>query len=52
MEFNSYFNWFVVLTKMDIRVYDAMTGRLKKVFNDLHDEKFLVDLSTFTFGGR
>jgi hypothetical protein len=52
VEFNGYFNCFVVLTKMDIRLYDAMTGRMKKVFNDLFDEKYSLDLSYFVFGGR
>ena len=37
VEFNSYFNVIVILTKLDIRLYDAMTGKLKKVFNDLYD---------------
>ena len=29
-----------------------MTGKLKKVFNDLQDEKYPVDLSTFCLGAR
>lgn len=29
-----------------------MTGKLKKVFNDLMDEKYPVDLSTFCLGAR
>ena len=52
VEFNSYFNAFVVLTKMDVRLYDAMTGRMNKVFNELFDEKIPLDLSYFAFGGR
>lgn len=52
VEFNEYYNWFVVLTKIDIRVYDALTGRLKKVFNDIHDDKSTVDLSCLCFGGK
>jgi WD40 repeat protein len=52
VEFNLYYNCFVVLTKMDIRLYDAMSGKMKKVFNDLYDEKMAVDLSNFAFGGR
>lgn len=38
VDFNTYFNWFVVLTKIDVRAYDAMTGKLKKVFNEVHDQ--------------
>jgi hypothetical protein len=29
-----------------------MTGKLKKVFNEVHSDRFSVDLSTFCFGGR
>jgi len=29
-----------------------LTGKLKKVFNDLHDEKIIVDLTTFCFGAN
>jgi hypothetical protein len=52
VDFNTYFNWFVVLTKIDIRAYDAMSGKLKKVFNEVYDPQYQVDLSTFCFGGR
>ena len=38
--------------RIDIRIYDALTGRLKKVFNDIHDEKSIVDLSCLCFGGK
>ncbi|KRW99211.1 WD40-repeat-containing domain [Pseudocohnilembus persalinus] len=51
VEFNTYYNYFVVLTKIDVRCYDAMTGKLRKVFNEVHDEKFSVDLCCFCFGG-
>lgn len=43
---------FFLFTRNDMRVYDAMTGKLKRVFNDLVDEKFPVDLSTFCLGAR
>jgi len=39
VEFNLYYNSFIVLTKMDIRLYDAMSGKMRKVFNELYDEK-------------
>lgn len=32
VEFNSYYMQFVVLTRFDLRIYDCVTGRLKKVF--------------------
>lgn len=38
--------------RIDLRIYDALTGKLKKVFNDLHDEKIIVDLTTFCFGAN
>lgn len=37
VDFNTYFNYIVILTKIDVRCYDAMTGRLKKVFNEVYD---------------
>ena len=40
VDFNTYFNWFVVLTKIDIRAYDAMSGKLKKVFNEVYDPQY------------
>lgn len=39
VEFNMYFNQFVVLTKFDARIYDAMSGKLKKVMNEVFDDK-------------
>jgi WD40 repeat protein len=32
VEFNSYYMQLVILTRFDIRIYDCLTGRLKKVF--------------------
>ena len=52
VEFNAYYNSFIVLTKIDVRVYDALSGKLRKVFNDLFDERYIVDLTAFCFGAR
>ena len=52
VEFNVYYNAFVVLTKIDIRIYDAMSGKLKKVVNELFDDKMQLDISALCFGGR
>ncbi len=52
VDFNLYFNQIVILTKIDIRLYDAMTGKLNKVFNELHNDKNSVELSVFCFGAR
>jgi WD40 repeat protein len=38
--------------RIDMRLYDAMTGKLKKVFNEIHDDKQSVELSMFCFGAR
>ena len=35
-----------------MRLYDAMTGKLKKVFNEIHDDKYSVELSMYCFGAR
>ncbi len=35
-----------------MRIYDAITGKLKKVFTELIDNKNSGDLLTFTFGGK
>ena len=51
-QYNSYYNTFVVLTKIDIRVYDAVSGKLKKVFADLNEERGNADLSSLCFGGK
>ena len=51
-EFNLYYKTFVVMTKIDFRVYDALTGRLVKVITSLNDEKTSSDLKDFTIGSR
>lgn len=36
-----------------MRIYDILTGKLRKVFTDLTDERFSAsDLSSFAFGGK
>jgi len=52
IDFNNYFNCFVVLSKLDIRLYDALTGKLKKVFNFLFHQKFSAELMSFDLGAR
>jgi len=37
---------------MDFRIFDALTGRLIKVFNNLVDEKSAGDLTSFVIGSR
>lgn len=50
--FNSYFNTFNVVTKNDIRVYDAITGKLKKVLTDMTDQKAHSEITSFQMGPR
>lgn len=50
--FNPYFNTFSVITKNDIRVYDAFTGKLKKVLADLADLKSHTEITSFQMGPR
>ena len=38
--------------RFDMRIYDAITGKLRKVFTELVDNKLSRDLITFTFGGK
>mmetsp|Transcript_41306 Transcript_41306/g.36654 ORF Transcript_41306/g.36654 Transcript_41306/m.36654 type:complete len:270 (-) Transcript_41306:1051-1860(-) len=51
-DYNAYYNTFVIVTKIDIRVYDAVTGRLRKVLTDLNGGEGNQDLSAFAFGGK
>ena len=50
--FNPYFNTFTVVTKHDLRLYDAFTGKLKKILNGLTDQKNHVDITSFQMGPR
>ena len=34
-DFNSYYLQFVIMTKYDVRIYDAVTGKLKKIYTDV-----------------
>ena len=35
-----------------MRLYDAMTGKLKNVFNELHNDRYSVELSGFCLGAK
>ncbi|OMJ87796.1 hypothetical protein SteCoe_10448 [Stentor coeruleus] len=34
VEFNSYYMQFIVSTRFDVRIYDCLTGKLKKIYTD------------------
>jgi len=40
------------MNRIDVRCYDGINGKLKKVFNELTDEKYPVDLCAMCFGSR
>lgn len=40
------------MTKLDFRVYDALTGKLLKVCNNVVEEKMPADLTHFVIGSR
>ena len=42
----------MVLTKIDIRVYSAQTGHMKKVFTELQDDKNQAEINSLCFGAR
>lgn len=50
--FNPYFNTFTVTTKQDLRIYDAFTGRLKKILTGLAGNKKYADITAFQIGPR
>lgn len=52
VEFNPYYKTFWVLTKIDLRIYDAFTGKLLKVFNDLFDDRVTGELTSYAVGDR
>ena len=52
VEFNLYFNVFVIQTKQDIRIYDGLTGKLKKVFNEIQDANISAEINCLCFGGK
>lgn len=52
VDFNPYFRTFNVLTKHDLRIYDAYTGKLRKVLTDLQDEHLAADVTTYQIGPR
>ena len=51
VEFNSYYMQFIVLTRFDIRIYDCLTGRLKKVFTKFKGIEE-TELSAFSLDRR
>lgn len=51
-DFNFYYQQFVVVTKFDVRVYDSVTGRLKKIYTEVLDPKTESELSSFCLDSR
>lgn len=51
-EFNSYYLQFVILTKYDLRVYDCITGKLRKIYTDVQDLRTESELSAMVLDNR
>lgn len=49
---NMYYKVFLVTTKVDMRVYDALTGKLVKVFTNLSDERMPCEITDMCIGSR
>jgi len=50
--FNAYHRVFVVVTKIDVRLYDGMSGRLKKVFNKFGNDQGSNEFTTYSCASR
>ena len=42
----------VIVTKADLRVYESKTGRLKRIYTDIHDQKYESEVTSFCFDHR
>eukprot|EP01022_Parablepharisma_sp_SALTPOND_P033267 TRINITY_DN88388_c0_g1_i1.p1 TRINITY_DN88388_c0_g1~~TRINITY_DN88388_c0_g1_i1.p1 ORF type:complete len:1327 (-),score=132.42 TRINITY_DN88388_c0_g1_i1:797-4777(-) len=51
VEFNEYYKTFIMVTKMDIRVYEGNTGQLINIFPNILQSKG-VDITSFCLGER
>ena len=51
-DFNLYYQQFVVVTKFDVRIYDSVTGYLKKIYTEVLDPKTESELSSFCLDSR
>lgn len=49
---NMYYKVFLVTTKVDMRVYDALTGKLVKVFTNLSDDRMHCEITDMCIGSR
>ena len=52
VEFNTYYLQFVVLTKYDLRVYDCVTGKLRKIYTEVQDPRTESELSAMVLDHR
>lgn len=52
VQFNKYYLNFVVVTKNEVRIYDASTGNLVKVFSEILDKRTNADITSFCFDDR
>lgn len=52
VEFNTYYLQFVVLTKYDMRIYDCVSGKLRKIYTEIQDPNTESELSTMVLDHR
>ena len=52
VEFNNYYLQFIVLTKYDLRIYDCVTGKLRKIYTDVQDLRTESELSALVLDHR
>lgn len=51
-DFNTYYLQFVVVTKFDVRVYDCINGKLRKIYTDIQDPRTESELSAMVLDHR
>lgn len=51
-EFNSYYLNFVIVTPLDIRIYNAKDGKLQNIIQNLLDPRTLANITAFSMDDR
>lgn len=51
-DFNTYYLQFIVVTKFDMRVYDCINGKLRKIYTDVQDPRTESELSAMVLDHR
>lgn len=51
-DFNTYYLQFIVVTKFDIRIYDCVNGKLRKIYTDVQNPRTESELSAMVLDHR